>query len=224
LADRFLSFGTGASRFLPAPASSAFEKIKCLATVKIHPRRLHGPWDFGYALDKHTLSSVFIGHNEYGHAEFDTTRSDVGELLFQLKYRHDKAAIEPLADIVAKFLADKWEPPIEAIIPVPPSNSRVVQPVMVVAEALAERIGIPLCKSCVKKTKQTPQLKDITDYDKKREALSDAFTVQRQNTAGKNLLLFDDLFDSGATVSSITKALKEQGEAAAVYLLTLTWK
>ncbi len=95
---------------------------------------------------------------------------------------------------------------------------------MVVAETLAERIGIPLCKGCVKKTKQTPQLKDITDYDKKREALSDAFTVQRQNTAGKNLLLFDDLFDSGATVSSITEALKEQGEAAAVYLLTLTWK
>jgi predicted amidophosphoribosyltransferase len=41
-------------------------------------------------------------------------------------------------------------------------------------------------------------------------------------TSGKNLLLFDDLYRSGATVSAITELLKSQGKAKAVYLLTLT--
>ncbi len=48
--------------------------------------------------------------------------------------------------------------------------------------------------------------------------------MQTEATAGKNILLFDDLFGSGATVSHITEALKEKGDAAAVYLLTLTTK
>jgi predicted amidophosphoribosyltransferase len=195
-----------------------------LASVEIHPIRLRGPWDVGYALDKHTLGSVFIGHNQYGHPEFETSRSDVGELLYMLKYRHDKTAIEPLADTVAAFLTNKLKAQLNAIVPVPPSNSRAIQPVMAVAEALSERMNVLLCKNCLQKVKQTPQLKDITDYDKRKEALSGAFTVQSEITAGRNLLLFDDLFGSGATVSHITEALKGQGRAAAVYLLTLTTK
>jgi predicted amidophosphoribosyltransferase len=73
--------------------------------------------------------------------------------------------------------------------------------------------------------KRTPELKDVFDYDKRdkrMEALKDAFTVQPAQTSGKNLLLFDDLYRSGATVSAITELLKSQGKAKAVYLLTLT--
>ncbi len=72
--------------------------------------------------------------------------------------------------------------------------------------------------------KQTPQLKDITEYDKRMEALKDAFTVSPENTTGKSLLLFDDLYGSGATVRYIVDALKDLGHAKAVYLLTLTTK
>jgi predicted amidophosphoribosyltransferase len=195
-----------------------------LAIVKINPRRLYGPWDVGYALDKHTVSSLFLGNNERGHAEFETTRSEVGELLYRLKYRHDKTAIQPLADTVADFLRDKWVLPIDLIIPAAPSISRSVQPVRVVAEVLADRIGIPVSKTCLKKIKQTPQLKDIIGYDERREILADAFDVHTKTTAGKNILLFDDVFGSGATVWHITETLKQKGEAEAVYLLTLTTK
>jgi competence protein ComFC len=178
----------------------------------------------GYALDVHTLGSVMIGHNQYGHPEFETSRSNVGELLYQLKYRRDKTAIEPLADTAADFVSSRWKLSLNAIIPVPPSNSRIIQPVMVVAEALSERLGVLLCKSCLTKVKQTPQLKDITDYDSRKEALADAFTVAAEMTTGKNLLLFDDLYGSGATVSHIVDVLQNQGGAKAVYLLTLTTK
>jgi competence protein ComFC len=64
----------------------------------------------------------------------------------------------------------------------------------------------------------------LVEYDKRREALKDAFTAAPDQTKGKTLLLFDDLYGSGATVSHIVEVLKNQGGAKAVYLLTLTKK
>jgi predicted amidophosphoribosyltransferase len=67
-------------------------------------------------------------------------------------------------------------------------------------------------------------LKDISDYDKRKVALTGAFSVAPKLTSGKDLLLFDDLYGSGATVSHIVVGLKNAGRANAVYLLTLTTK
>jgi len=192
--------------------------------VEISPKRLQGgPWTDGYALHIHTLESAFIGNNQFGHPMFDTKRSPVGELLYQLKYRRDQTAVDQLAEAAEAFLKT-WRPPIEAIVPVPPSVARKDQPVIAVANALAKRLQIPLCTSCLAKVKKTPQLKDLVEYDKRREALKDAFTVAQDQTKGKTLLLFDDLYGSGATVSHIVDVLKNQGGAKAVYLLTLTKK
>jgi predicted amidophosphoribosyltransferase len=53
-------------------------------------------------------------------------------------------------------------------------------------------------------------------------ALEGAFTVAPDQTEGKDILLLDDLYRSGATVSAISNLLKHQGKAKAVRLLTLT--
>jgi predicted amidophosphoribosyltransferase len=191
-------------------------------SVAISPRRLRGPWNDGYALDIHTISSTPIGHNQFGHMQFDTKRSPVGELLYRLKYRADQSGVEPLADAAAGFVKPIWC--VDAIVPAPPSSVRPSQPVMAVAAAIAARLGVPVCTGCLAKVKQTPQLKDVTDYDKRKEVLSGAFNVDPELTAGKTLLLFDDLYGSGATVGHIVEVLRNPGCAKAVYLLTLTTK
>ncbi len=168
------------------------------------------------------LSSSFVGYDGNGHPRFDSHRSPVGELLFQLKYRNDQTAIDQLAKSAAEFLK-QWNPPVQGVVPVPPSLSRKNQPVIEVATALAALTGIPLLASALSKVKQTPQLKDIVEYEKRTEALKGAFAVASNEVTGKKLLLFDDLFGSGATVGHITEALKTGG-AEAVYLLTLTTK
>ena len=161
---------------------------------------------------------------------FDTKRPPVGQLLYELKYgraqttAQKREIAEHLADTAAHFVQHNWRLVIDAIVPVTPSNVRALQPVMVVAEALAARLGVPVCTACLTKVKQTPQLKDITDYDKRVEALKDAFTVDPNLTAGKSLLLFDDLHGSGATVRHVVEVLRNPGRAKAVYLLTLTTK
>ena len=55
--------------------------------MKIDPVQVQGAWRLGWALDVHTTSSEFLGYDQNGHAQFNTTRSPLGELLYQLKYR-----------------------------------------------------------------------------------------------------------------------------------------
>ena len=50
--------------------------------VTINPRKVFGNWFEGYTLDLHTISSIFLGYDEYGHEVFDTKRSDLGEFCF----------------------------------------------------------------------------------------------------------------------------------------------
>jgi predicted amidophosphoribosyltransferase len=89
-----------------------------------------------------------------------------------------------LAEAAEGFLKT-WRPAIDAIVPVPPSVARKNQPVIAVATALAERLQLPLCTSCIARVKQTRQLKDLVEYDKRMEALKDAFTVAHEQTAGQ---------------------------------------
>ena len=57
-----------------------------MPVVKIDPMRLPGPWAEGYVLERrHTLSSGFLGYDSFGNPQFDTKRSDLGELVFRLK-------------------------------------------------------------------------------------------------------------------------------------------
>jgi predicted amidophosphoribosyltransferase len=145
--------------------------------VEIRPRKLRGPWTEGYALDVHTTKSVFVGHDAYGRAVFDTARSPLGELLYRLKYRNDPNALEDIAESVVAYLR-RWNPPIEGIVPVPPSNvARKRQPVLDIAKAVCASARIALCDTCIVKTKSTPQLKNVYDLNQRAGLLKGAFAL-----------------------------------------------
>jgi len=75
----------------------------------------------------------------------------------------------------------------------------------------------------VKKIKDTPELKNIADFEDRKKVLQDAFTVKPVGVlSGQTVLLFDDLYRSGATLSSLTTVLYNQGKAKSIKVLTLT--
>jgi len=105
--------------------------------IEIHPKEIKGAWDQGYVLDVHTISSTMIGYNEFGHPEFDTVRSEMGELVYRLKYKGDKEAVSALLDTVVTFV-ENWAIHPDAVVPMPPSKvQRSFQPVVEVATDLA---------------------------------------------------------------------------------------
>jgi competence protein ComFC len=189
--------------------------------VEINPTRIPGRWANGFALDLHTTSSELTGHDGYGHAQFESTRSEVGELLYKLKYRQDKSVIPKIAKAVGTFV-ESYLPKLDVIVPVPPSTPRSEQPVILIARAVGKRNKIPVSEDCVWKIRETPQLKNALEYDQRWRLLDGAFDVDSASVAGKTLLLFDDLYRSGATMNAITSALYDKGRAKEIFALTIT--
>lgn len=138
--------------------------------IDINPTKITGAWDDGYCLDRHTISSTMIGYNEFGHPEFDTQRSALGELIYRLKYKGDVGSIPSIVETAARFIQE-WGISPDVIIPMPPSKHRLVQPVFEIASALGSTLGIAVDTKSVSKTSSTPQMKDIGDYSARVVAL-----------------------------------------------------
>jgi len=193
-----------------------------MAPVKIHPEKLPGPWRKGYVLEgRHTLSSKFQGYDATGNPRFDTEYSELGELVFRLKNRNDKNAVDSIAETAVQFIKD-WKPEFDLIVPVPPSRKRrTYQPVVEIATAIGAMLAMSVRTNVVTKIKDTPQLKDIPDYKERIKLLQGAFQVNRDAVRGKGLLLVDDLYRSGATAAVVAQCLLTGG-AAHVYMLAMT--
>lgn len=196
--------------------------------IDIHPIKLEGNWTCGYALDIHTIKSEFIGYDENDIEQFDTERSALGELIYQLKYKSDPAVMNQIVDSIIAFLSETWKikNEIDYIVPVPPSKkNRPYQPVIEISKILSSKSGIPLASGCLIKVKDTPQLKEIHDIEQRKKILQNAFDIDRNNLSllkGKNLLLIDDLFRSGATLECVTDILYKKGDIKSVFVMAVT--
>lgn len=190
--------------------------------VPTSPIPLTGPWDEGFALDLHTVDSQYLGDDAYGHPQFETTRTPIGELLYKLKYRSDRSTVEALCQTAAEFIEDRgWD--LNLIVPVPPSRSgRRFQPVPLLAKEIGRLLGWQSCPDCIIKTRETDELKVIYDYQKRLDQLKDAYSVATDKVMNQNVLLIDDLYRSGATLEAVGNVLREVGKARKVFALTFT--
>ncbi len=186
----------------------------------ISPQKILGKWSSGVALDVHTTSSTYLGVDEFGHERFDNKRSEIGELLYRLKYNADKSAADEIVATAVQFLTP-YKAKFELIVPVPPSIARAVQPVILMANGIGAALGIPV-NDCIKTTRDPTQLKNVSDPAKRKELLAGLYVVDPIFTTGKNILLFDDLFRSGSTMNAITDVMMQVGKTANVRVFTIT--
>jgi predicted amidophosphoribosyltransferase len=94
---------------------------------------------------------------------------------------------------------------------------------LLLGQGISDTLGVPMTDNAVAKVKATEQLKNAAPGTKSRLALLEAaYAVAKPLIAGQRVLLLDDLYDSGATMKSITDRLYDEGGAAAVYALTFT--
>jgi predicted amidophosphoribosyltransferase len=87
----------------------------------------------------------------------------------------------------------------------------------------ADRPRITLFKVRSAETYRGLELKNIVGFEERKEILQGALKITPVGClSGKTVLLFDDLDRSGATLSSLTSVLYDQGNAKIVKVLTLT--
>lgn len=136
---------------------------------------------------------------------------DIGNLIKDAKYRHKGYFSEQLLDRVIKAYNKYYEnSSIDCILFVPPTISGDL--VGNFAYRISKKINIPMKKDLIKQKETDVPLKEIKNKLKKREMLKDVYALNNlESYIGKNILLIDDIIDSGVTVEEISKMLKKIG-------------
>jgi len=76
--------------------------------VKIDPMKLPGPWADGYVLERqHTLTSDFVGHDSFGNPQFDTKRSELGELKNVFDYQERLTLLQGAFEVDGNAVAGR---------------------------------------------------------------------------------------------------------------------
>jgi predicted amidophosphoribosyltransferase len=196
--------------------------------MKVKLREIRGPWDAGWVLDKHTASSEYVGENAFGRPVFNTTRTEVGEATFLLKYRGDWDQVQPLAQAIADHICPKLDN-IGFIVPMPASATRPRQPVTEVARSLGSIMKTPVFTNTLRKAYTGKSLKDLQTKFEKVEAIADSFSAHNEitNAADEgpwNVLVVDDLHHTGATMEAACKVLRTHSRIRNIYVAALTWR
>ncbi|MDO8585005.1 MAG: ComF family protein [bacterium] len=151
----------------------------------------------------------------------------VQKLIWRLKYGKLRAAAVPLAGLLAQYLTTlDYHFLGFTVLPVPLHADRFEERGFNQAELLATHVAahlrLPLVTDVLQRVKATPAQAKMRDRAERSANLADAFAINPHSTAiaGKNILLVDDVFTTGATIGEAVRMLKTAG-AKIVIALTI---
>jgi competence protein ComFC len=201
----------------PVNGDKGLAREATVAIVEIHPELIDGPWIEGFVLDRHVISSSPIGYVGE-HMQFDTTRSLLGELVYQLKYR--SGSLDGIVETAVAFVTERWNGLIDCVVPPPPSLHRTKQPAVLIASGVAASLGVPSLSAAAVKASATPQMKNVALHER-GPLLSAAIQAGTDAVQGSRVLLIDDLWETGSTLRRVAEVLGQMG-ATEVRALAMT--
>ncbi len=163
---------------------------------------------------------------------FDSARSatlhegTVRTLVHQFKFGAQLKWTPCLVDLLETAYSEWVLPAPDLIVPVPLHTKRLSQrgfnQAGLLARELGRKVRIPVsAEALVRKNQTMPQTRL-----KRRERLENvkgAFEISNdRKVRGCRILLIDDVFTTGTTLSECAKVLKRKGGASEVYALTVT--
>lgn len=105
-----------------------------------------------------------------------------------------------------------WNP--QCLIPVPlhpkKERKRGYNQAEVLADKLGERLGIPVEKHLVKRSKNTIPMKEL-DVRMRQINLKKAFIIRQDDVKLERVVVVDDIYTSGSTVDAVAKVLLAAG-------------
>jgi ComF family protein len=142
-----------------------------------------------------------------------------------LNLKHTPFVPQTLSDLFFKTFLDSDFQDADLIIPVPLSSKRFSErghnQAELLAETLAQQTELAFDKISLRRKVHIEKRRAGMDRKSRLESVKNAFEVVTPKLIeGKKILLIDDVFTSGATVSNCAKVLKKAG-AEKAYVLTV---
>ena len=136
--------------------------------------------------------------------------SNVGAALHRSKYQNGGDFPDFLLKLTLKAFRKQYgQEPFDLIVYVPPTESGDL--VKNFAGKLSKVLKVPISHNLVKTGETQPQKVFENGY-LKRDNVAGMFTFNNpEQINGKNIIIFDDIFDSGATIKEIGKMLTNNG-------------
>ena len=183
--------------------------------------RLDGDWNEGYAYDLYSYRSTPKS------GRFETIHSEMGALVYRLKYQEDPTAVGEIIYLLkAMVTKPHFFDNVDLVVPIPPSNlNRPQQPVDLIATEFGKRFGIDICLDAMVQSAGSQEKKEITNYDDRKTMLKKSMKMAKlHNLSNKNILLIDDVYESGSTLEIATELLKSSAGVKDVYVFSMTKK
>lgn len=149
---------------------------------------------------------------------------DIRESVYRFKYEGRQEYASFYADEAVRVLGEEilaWH--AEALIPIPLNKAKLKKrgynQAALFAEALSERLGIPVLKGALVRERNTVPQKGL-NREERQKNLKKAFKFIQNDVKLKTIILIDDIFTTGSTVDA-AGALLQQAGVADIYVITL---
>lgn len=150
-------------------------------------------------------------------AATDYNNELVRRLIWRLKYRNKTRNVSLLGQILIKYLQNcEIKTENYTVVPIPLSvkrfRKRGYNQAALIAKHVAENLRLPLLESALGRVKDAPPQAEIGDWQTRKENIKGCFgIINPELIKGKNIILIDDVFTSGATMSEAAHQLKDFG-------------
>lgn len=171
----------------------------------------------GLCIDCRTIKHYF--DRAFSAVEY---RDIVKSALIKYKFFRQKKVFNSLAAIALSKALEIGK--IDLILPVPLHKDRMLQRGFnqseEIARFIAKKIGVELNTTSLIRVKNTKSQSTLSRHERLNNLKKAFKSYPKNQIAGKTLLLVDDVYTTGSTVSECARVLKEAG-AEKVYVLTV---
>ncbi|MBN1897488.1 MAG: hypothetical protein JW827_01825 [Spirochaetes bacterium] len=185
--------------------------------ITVHPVRIKGAWAKGFSLDQCSdcLKRTVLD------PVYDFKNNPLIKIILEMKNGSGLEHLNELTETVSHFIRLEWNiNELDWILPVPPARERPFQLVNELVREVAERLPLSFACDIIKKVKDGPEIKSLSNRTEKKYYLKDTFALDSSRMRSKNILLIDDVLRTKETLNYLTRMFY-QGGIKKVNVLTL---
>lgn len=143
-------------------------------------------------------------------------------LLYKLKYSGAKYIAELFGELIFEVYKS-WNIAVDFCIPVPlhykRERNRGYNQSLLIANRFSELSGVPVRDDLIERVKETRNQTKLSRMERMTNLKGIFEYVSEDKITGKNILIIDDVFTTGATTNEIAKVLRKH-RPAKIFVLT----